>query len=75
MANVHTHIIKVQVPLATNRTDAVALVYDKALKHLVEQPISPAVRDALKGDTKAFFAGTWNDGFWNISKRLPEQFW
>lgn len=68
-------IVKVQLNTPI-RVDSVARVYDKDGKHRVSQPVTQKTRDALKGDTRAFFEGTFNDdGYWELGKRLPEQFW
>lgn len=69
-------IVKVQIPLWTNRTDkSLCLVYDKERVHQVEQPIPPKAREAMRGDKRAFFEAHFHDKAWVINKRVPEQLW
>ncbi len=67
-------IVKVQIPLAGDRR--IGLVYDKARKHMIEQPILEDTRKALKGDLKGYFRAAWSSVVgWGISERVPDQDW
>jgi hypothetical protein len=48
-------LVKVQTPQATKPPQALALVYDKDRKYLMQQHLHAATRDAMGSDAKAFF--------------------
>jgi len=68
-------IVKVQVPLATNDPDALALVYAKGHIGMTQQALSPGTLRQMKGDAKAFFEGHHNGKRWVIGARVKDQDW
>jgi hypothetical protein len=67
-------IVKVQVPLSGGVSHC--LVYDKARKHVNQQPLLRDVKKALNGDVKGYFKAAWSSVVgWGISERVPDQDW
>ena len=70
-----TTIVKVQLPITSNGTNPLPLVYDKHMAHQIQQPIERKTYDALKGDVKGYFQATFNGEVWIVGKRVPGQLW
>ena len=69
-----TEIVKVQVPIIGDPNTC--LVYDKAKKHVNQQPLQDHVKRALRGDLKGYFKGAWSSVVgWGLSARVPDQDW
>ena len=67
-------IVKVQVPVIGDQR--MCLVYDKARKHQMQQPLVNYVRDALGGDLKGYFMAAWSSVVgWGIGERVADQDW
>jgi hypothetical protein len=67
-------IVKVQVPLVGDTS--MCLVYDKARKHMVQQPLLRDVEKQLNGDAKGYFKGAWSSIVgWGLSERVADQDW
>ena len=70
-------IVKVQRPLATTRDGPeLVLIYDKARKHMTEQPLSAIVRERMGADMKAYFLAVWDKEMgWGLSDRVENRRW
>jgi hypothetical protein len=70
-------LVKVQTPQMTSDPEALALVYDKDRKWLVQQQLDDATKDAMGADAKAFFEAEYQPtvGRWKIGKRVNDQDW
>lgn len=54
-----------------SRNEAIMLVCNESGNRIVEQPVTKAVVDALKGDKSGFFDGCWSGGtMWQIGERV-----
>lgn len=67
-------IVKVQIPLFTTDPQPSALIYDKAKRHYILQPLDDVLA-LMGGDIKAFFEATWNGQQWQLGKRVGDQGW
>lgn len=71
-------IVKVQRALASSHPAGYeqVLVYDKARKHMTEQPLTSDVREKMGSDMKAYFKGAWSSIVgWGLSERVKDQGW
>lgn len=68
-------IVKVQVPLFSTGPSADCLVYAKGRKGMTEQRVSEHVKEALAGQPKGFFEGTFRGASWEIGRRVDDQNW
>jgi hypothetical protein len=70
-------IVKVQTAQVTSDPEALALVYDKVRKWLVQQQLDSATKDAMGIEAKAFFEAEYEPtvGYWKIGKRVSDQDW
>ena len=69
--------VKVQIPLASSDPNPRALIYDKNMKHMTQQQLTPAMLRALGNDVKAFFEAEYDseNQQWIIGKRVINQLW
>lgn len=72
-----TTIVKVTKIFGVDETafHAMFRVEDKGGVLVIDQPIPPKAREAMRGDDRAFFEAHFQDKAWVINKRVPEQFW
>lgn len=72
-------VVKVQIPIASNKPNAGCLVYNKNRSKMVEQLISVNTMRVMMDENtyKAYFYAEWNyqTSQWKIKKRAPEQPW
>jgi hypothetical protein len=68
-------IVKVQLPLATNLSTPLALVYGKGRTNMTQQSLNAATLKLMAGEPKAFFEAKWSDGRWLIGDRVDRQNW
>lgn len=70
-------LVKVQTALVTTELDALALVYDRDRKWMVQQPLDDATQKAMGTDVKAFFEAEYQltDGCWKIGRRVTDRDW
>lgn len=70
-------IVKVQLPIAASEADAPALIYAKGRRLMSQQHVPAEVREAMKGQPKAFMRGQWNGVLWSLdpSRLLPDPGW
>jgi hypothetical protein len=70
-------IVKVQTPVVTNDPNEPALVYARFRKHLVQQHLGHATREAMGSDLRAFFEAEYQarEGVWFIGDRVADQKW
>jgi hypothetical protein len=70
-------LVKIQTAQATSDPEALALVYDKDRKRLVQQRLNDATKDAMGTDAKAFFEAEYQPmaGCWKIGGRVSDQDW
>ena len=70
-------MVKVQTTQVISDPEALALVYDKDRKWLVQQQLDDATKDAIGSDAKAFFEAEYQPtiGCWKIGKRVSDRDW
>jgi hypothetical protein len=72
---VHT-IVKVQLPLATNEPEPMALFYTEGKKFMILLPIDKHLLKKMKDDNKAFFYADITDSIKvTLHGRAPWQDW
>lgn len=72
-------VVKVQRPVRTNDPQAPWMIYDASRKRQSQTPdasIPKHVKDAMGGDYKAFFKGSWSSAIgWSLLRRVADQTW
>lgn len=75
MTAIDSFIVKVQVPLSTNRPDPQALVYNEDRSALFEVPASDALLKRMAGSAKQFFFAEKKGEELHLGKKAPWQPW
>ena len=69
-------ILKVQLPLfATDPESAIALVYNRSRKLMIEVPATDEVRAQLENEPKSFWWGSYVAGVLTLHRKAPWQEW
>lgn len=70
-------IVKIQVPLATNDPQRLALIYAENRINMTQQQLSKETLEALGDDVKGYFLAEFihTRRRWTIGKRVEDQPW
>ena len=69
-------IVKVQLPLGSNDSVPMALVYSEGRKRMAQVAVSAGLRERMRGRRKAFFYATYHvANGWRLLRDAPDQEW